>query len=221
MNKKVFNKHIPKLNIWLKPLPPTRVTKALLKFRLEFENFSENQQLQIIAQIVIPYGSIKDQSRKIRYVHSCLHKSIYLRKWKLEILKLDQALFFQSFDDRIMGYLHQTLCQLNITQKGNLIVALVQISQPFIMNGMKMMYWTMQDNLSSKHTKAMHSASVLQIEEKNRLILELQQSSLIIQHILLLHQRLEQQMVIYLQHMKNQLNYQIDMELEIQRYFRQ
>lgn len=223
----MFMKIIPKLVAsWLKPLPPTPEMSSLLNFRSNFEQFSEDDQLLIITQITVPYGFTDESpnelpylSHEIRYLHLCVSESTFLHNWKLAMLENFNVLLVQTSASRVVSHLYQCFLRLNEDCRGDLMVRLMQISHFSTKNCLKIIYWTMQDNLSDDHVEEINSPFVTSVEEQNRLMSVLRQSSLLIQHILFLHLQLEQQMILHLQQLKIQLNYRIDTELEILKFF--
>ena len=218
INRLMFIKIIPKhVAPWLKPLPPTPEMLFLINFRLDFEQFSENQQLLIISQMINPIGSIDDPD-EIRYLHSCVQESTFLQNWQTELL--DYPLI-HKFNNRSISYLKESLLQLSVASRGDLMVMLIQISQEVAKRGLRIIYWTMQDGLSLEQVEGIYSPDIISVEEKDRVMAILHTSSLLSQHILFQHLQLEQQIVLYLQHVRyNLLQTRIDMKLELLRFFR-
>lgn len=219
INKKMFINIIPKLNIWFNYLPPTSDMSFLINFQRKFKKLSENQQLLVISQMTNSYAQINNMSYEIRHVYSYVHESTFLQHWQSEMLKNDKWWLIQNSNGRIVNHLSQCLLTLDEAPRNNLIITLLQISQCSSKSGMSLMYLSMQNNRFFNYIEEIFSSVILQNDKKNHLMTTLHQSSLLIQHILLLHQRLEKQMILYLEQMKNQLNYQIDMEIDILRFF--
>ena len=217
INEILFVYVVPHLRDWLMPLPPTLIMKELQQFQQKLECCSEEQQLLIISQITITNFSIINEPDEIQQVHNCISNSIFLRDWRSEIQEMESWWTTQNRYNYYAFRLYTCFQQLSSDKIGNLMITLVQLSSPIIVQEMKIIYGSLSHNTFYVYQDLIQETSpILQVEEKNYLILELQNSSLIVQRILLLHWQLEINMLLHLQQMKYQLNMQIIMEMDME-----
>ena len=218
VNKKLFWKVMPVLLKWLKPVS-TPVMLELKHFQGTFGACSEDQQLLIISQMAMLDEFLAYELDEIRYVHSCVEKSDFLRGWQEEVRTMNTFWAAQNRYDFISDRLSIALNRLGSDHMGRMMIQLVRISHPSVMREMQGIYWSLKDGTETEYIDdlmRLSTQSCLYPEERERRTAVLSQSSPSIQHVLFLHHQMEQQMLLYLQQLKQQLNMRIKMELELE-----
>ena len=234
-NKIVFYKIIPLLDDWLAPLPPTPLMQELEKFKNQFKNcskdlqlrfvyrmtwgFSQEQQLPFITHFSQLNPLMNAENIKLQPVYLCLYESQFLQTWFGQINAINSRSPDHIRYDYYMSRLLQLFQQMNSSQIYHLIVKLVQISLYSVVPSVKSIYDSLTTTLALDYQEMIYSTEVLSSVGKKfviEVLTDQEQSLPIMQHVLLLHQQMEQQILLHLQQMKQQLNQQIKMTTKLE-----
>ena len=181
----------------------------LLHFRTQLDKCSEDQKLQVMSMLKREHRLlIYREHRYVRNTFYCMENSHFLYSWRA-LLKPIKDNLFQPYIKLKMLFSETT------PPVGNELIHQLLLTSPrSVMHNMIIAYTYFLHGMYNDNIK-IHEPEHCSDEDKLRIIIKLSQtSSILTRRIFLLHQQLEEQILMHFHHMLEQIHLDIDLELE-------
>ena len=183
-----------------------------LRFIYEITNYEcpYEMQLQIINYLSYLDALMTDEDIKLQPIYLYLYDLKILHNWCHQVNKIQE-------DDYHISSIFHIFRKIPSNQLYYLIGNLIKISLYAVEKKIKVIYSDIVTVLKLNFNEMIQTTSIVSSDDKKTLVTEIQQSLVLHQHALVLHQLMEQQILLCLRQTKEQLKQHINgiMEVEI------